>query len=200
MGGFCYLSLFSSNTTRSPSGRLAARNLERNARKYPAAYPGTERGGAQTRDKIMRKTEIISKSLMLSPRAEAEGFSSRTARSAPQMKTPPHECGGTNQYDVSRGIPSASTFLPTLLSYHAAFAFARQILVYCTMSGTYAACRSHTLGLSKSASSRRACPRITLGYGRATQGRPYYIMSSKTSQARNKMIFVFLCQRNTLGQ
>ena len=113
---FCYLSFFSSNTTRSPSERLAARNLERNARKYPAAYPGTERGGAQTRDKIMRKTEIISKSLMLSPRAEAEGFSSRTARSAPQMKTPPHECGGTNQYDVSRGIPPASTFLPTLLS------------------------------------------------------------------------------------
>ena len=94
MGGFCYLSFLSSNTTRSPSGRLAARNLERNARKYPAAYPGMERGGAQTRDKIMRKTEIISKSLMLSPRAEAEGFSSRTARSAPQMKTPPHKCGG----------------------------------------------------------------------------------------------------------
>ena len=65
---FCYLSFLSSITTRSPSGRLAARNLERKARKYPAAYPGTERGGAQTRDKNMRKIESISKSLMRSPR------------------------------------------------------------------------------------------------------------------------------------
>ena len=95
---FCYLSFFSSITTR---------------------------------DKTMRKTEINSKSLMLSPRAEAEGFSSRTARSAPQMKTPPHECGGAKQYDVSRGIPPASPSCLRSLSYHAAFAIARQILFVC---------------------------------------------------------------------